>query len=55
MIVEVVKVIGIGFYKGEKVIIIFWFVSVNIGIVFCCVDFDLVVDFEIIFEVVGDM
>ncbi len=45
-IAEVVKAIGIGLHKGEKVTITLRPASANTGIVFRRVDLDPVVDFE---------
>ena len=53
-IAEVVKAIGIGLHKGEKVTITLRPASANTGIVFRRVDLDPVVDFETTPEAVGD-
>ncbi len=53
-IAQVVKAIGIGLHKGEKVTITLRPASANTGIVFRRVDLDPVVDFETTPEAVGD-
>lgn len=52
---EIVKIIGVGFYFGCKVILMFWFVVVNMGVIYCRIDVNFFVDFFVDFEFVCDI